>query len=100
MDYWQSLRGHDAAVMAAEPIDRWLARPDIAPALRERLQLAQRARYLCRNGLGLPDNDSYRRYADLRRPAPCGTWWRRRHMPWSCTAGAFGDGLHRLPGLL
>lgn len=67
--YWQSLRGHVQLMQAAEPIDRWLARPDIAPALRERLQLAQRARAFAVTELGLPDNDSYRHYADLQRPA-------------------------------
>jgi len=67
--YWQSLRGHVQLMQAAEPIDRWLARPDIALALRERLQLAQRARTFAVAELGLPDNDSYRRYADLQRPA-------------------------------
>ena len=54
---------------AAEPIDDWVARKDISPALRERLQLAQRARAFAVTELGLPDNASYRRYADLKRPA-------------------------------
>ena len=38
--YWQSLRGHMQIMHAAEPIDDWVARKDISPALRERLQLA------------------------------------------------------------
>ena len=67
--YWQSVRGHVQLMQAAEPIDQWVTRPDIAPALRERLQLAQRARAFAINELGLPDNASYRRYADLKRPA-------------------------------
>jgi len=67
--YWQSVRGHLQLLHAAEPIDHWIARPDIPPALRERLQLAQRARAFAVTELGLPDNASYRRYADLRRPA-------------------------------
>ncbi len=67
--YWQSLRGHMQLMRSAEPIDRWIARDDIAPALRERLQLAQRARAFAVAELGLPDNASYRRYADLKRPA-------------------------------
>lgn len=67
--YWQSVRGHVRLMQAAEPIDRWIARDDIAPALRERLRLAQRARAFAVTELGLPDNASYRRYADLRRPA-------------------------------
>ena len=67
--YWQSLRGHLQLMHAAQPIDQWIARPDIAPALRDRLQLAQRARTFAVTQLGLPDNASYRRYADLHRRA-------------------------------
>lgn len=67
--YRQSVMGHLEIMQAAEPIDRWLARPDISPALRERLQLAQRARAFAVAELGLPNNASYRRYADLKRPA-------------------------------
>src|SRR3989338_4578439 len=67
--YWQSVQGHMQIMQAAEPIDRWIARTDIPPALRERLQLAQRARAFAVAELGLPDNASYRRYADLKRPA-------------------------------
>jgi predicted aminopeptidase len=67
--YWQSLRGHVQLMQAAEPIDQWIARDDISPALRGRLQLAQRARAFAVAELGLPDNASYRRYADLQRPA-------------------------------
>ncbi|WP_298213792.1 aminopeptidase [Acidovorax sp.] len=67
--YLQSLRGHAQLMQAAEPIDHWIARTDISPALRERLQLAQRARAFAVAELGLPDNASYRRYADLKRPA-------------------------------
>jgi len=67
--YWQSVRGHMQLMQAAEPIDRWIARDDIAPPLRERLRLAQRARAFAVAELGLPDNASYRRYAHLNRPA-------------------------------
>ena len=66
--YWQSVRGHLQIMQAAEPIDHWIARTDIPPALRERLQLAQRARAFAVAELALPDNASYRRYADLKRP--------------------------------
>lgn len=67
--YWQSVRGHMQLMHAAEPLDQWIARTDITPVLRERLQLAQRARAFAVAELGLPDNASYRRYADLQRPA-------------------------------
>lgn len=67
--YWQSMRGHLQIMQAAEPIDRWIARPDLAEPLRARLQLAQRARAFAISELGLPDNASYRTYADLGRDA-------------------------------
>lgn len=67
--YWQSARGHLQLMNAAEPIDDWLARPATSAALRERLQLAQQARRFAVAELGLPDNASYRRYADLGRRA-------------------------------
>lgn len=67
--YWQSVRGHMQLMQAAEPVDQWIARNDTPPPLRERLQLAQRARAFAVAELGLPDNASYRRYAHLGRPA-------------------------------
>ncbi|MDA8444344.1 aminopeptidase [Paracidovorax valerianellae] len=67
--YWQSVRGHLQLMHAAEPIDAWLARGDTSQALRDRLALAQEARRFAVAELGLPDNASYRRYADLGRRA-------------------------------
>lgn len=67
--YWQSVRGHVQLMGAAEPLEDWIARSDISVPLRERLQLAQRARAFAVAELGLPDNASYRRYADLKRTA-------------------------------
>lgn len=67
--YWQSVRGHVQLMRSAEPLEDWIARTDIPLPLRERLQLAQRARAFAVTELGLPDNPSYRRYADLKRPA-------------------------------
>ena len=67
--YWQSVRGHAELMGSAAPINDWLARPDMSPALRARLQLAQRARAFAVTELALPDNASYQRYAALGRPA-------------------------------
>jgi predicted aminopeptidase len=67
--YWQSAHGHLQLMQAAEPLDHWIARPDTPAPLRQRLQLAQRARAFAVSQLHLPDNASYRRYADLKRPA-------------------------------
>lgn len=67
--YWQSVRGHLQLMQAAQPIDDWIARPDTSEPLRRRLRLAQEARRFASTELGLPDNASYRRYADLGRRA-------------------------------
>jgi predicted aminopeptidase len=50
-----------------EPIEDVVARPGTDPALRTRLELAARARDFAMTELGLPDNGSYRTYADLGR---------------------------------
>lgn len=67
--YWQSVNGHWALMNAARPVDDWLADPAINPALKTRLAQAQRMRRFAVTDLGLPDNASYTRYADLKRPA-------------------------------
>lgn len=65
----QSVQGHLSLLNAARPVDDWLADPATPPALRERLQLTQRMRDFSVRELALPDNASYRRYADLKRNA-------------------------------
>ncbi|MBM4219700.1 MAG: aminopeptidase [Gammaproteobacteria bacterium] len=50
-----------------EPIAEIVARPDTDPTLRTRLELAARARDFATAELGLPDNGSYRAFADLGR---------------------------------
>ena len=67
--YWQSVHGHVQLMQAAAPLEDWLQRPDLAAPLRTRLLLAQRARAFAVDELGLPDNASYHRYADLQRTA-------------------------------
>lgn len=67
--YWQSATGHLALLQAARPVQDWLDDPATPPALRERLQRSQRLRNFAVHTLELPDNPSYRRYADLGREA-------------------------------
>ncbi|MCK6415343.1 MAG: aminopeptidase [Giesbergeria sp.] len=67
--YWQSVQGHARLLQAARPLDAWIASESTPAPLRARLQLAQRARQFAVQELGLPDNASYRRYADLGRSA-------------------------------
>ena len=67
--YSQSIAGHLDLMQRARPVADWLADTATPAALRERLQLAQRLRDFAVQALALPDNASYRRYADLQRPA-------------------------------
>lgn len=67
--YGQAVGGHLRLVQAARPVAELLADPATPPALRERLLLAQHLRNFAVQELALPDNRSYRRYADLGRPS-------------------------------
>lgn len=65
----QSVSGHVGLLAQAKPVDDWLADPATSAALRQRLELSQRLRDFAVSELKLPDNFSYRRYADLHREA-------------------------------
>jgi len=65
----QSVGGHLSLLNQAKPVSDWLADPATSDPLRERLQLTQRMRDYAVSELKLPDNASYRRYADLHRSA-------------------------------
>jgi len=65
--YFQSIRGHLQMMHTAQPVEQWLADEGVAPALKQRLALAQRMRSFAVTELKLPDNASYHRYADLQR---------------------------------
>jgi predicted aminopeptidase len=67
--YAQGAVGHLKIIAAAEPVDKLVADPTQPAELRERLQLTQRMRDFAVTRLALPDNASYRRYADLGRNA-------------------------------
>lgn len=67
--YWQSVSGHVRLMQAARPVDDWLADDATSAALKARLELSQRIRQFAVTELHLPDNASYRRYADLKRSA-------------------------------
>ncbi len=67
--YAQALSGHLGLLESARPVSAWLADPQTPPALRERLELSQRMRDYSIEVLKEPDNNSYRRYADLHRSA-------------------------------
>jgi len=67
--YYQSVSGHLRLMQAARPVGDWLADPQAPPELKARLALAQQIRAFAVTELGLPDNASYQRYADLQRRA-------------------------------
>ena len=51
--YLQSVTGHLALMNAAKPVAQWLADPQTDPALKTRLELAQRMRRFAVTELGL-----------------------------------------------
>ncbi|TDM08562.1 MAG: aminopeptidase [Ideonella sp. MAG2] len=65
----QSARGHLALVGSAKPVAEWLADAHTSPSVKQRLAQSQQMRAFAVSELKLPDNDSYRRYADLKRSA-------------------------------
>jgi predicted aminopeptidase len=67
--YWQNAQGHIAVMNAAKPVQEWLGDPQTSAATKARLELAQRIRVFASAELALPDNASYRRYADIKRSA-------------------------------
>ena len=67
--YWQSASGHLRLMGAARPVADWLKDDSAPDRLKTRLALSQRIRSFASTELHLPDNPSYRRYADLRRNA-------------------------------
>jgi predicted aminopeptidase len=64
----QSAQGQLALMAKREPISRVMDNPSTLPALRAQLQDVTSIREFASRQLGLPDNGSYRRYADLGRP--------------------------------
>ncbi len=65
----QSASGHLHLLAAARPVKDAIADPATPEPLRQRLALTQRMRDFAVAELKLPDNGSYRAYADLQRGA-------------------------------
>jgi predicted aminopeptidase len=66
--YGQAIDGHLEVMRLAEPIPARLADPATPPELRAKLERVAAIREFASRELGLPDNGSYRSYADLGRP--------------------------------
>jgi predicted aminopeptidase len=69
LDYYSHLaRGQLQLLHAREPIAELLDEPTADPRLKQRLAMAQQARDFASSQLSLPNNRSYRLYADIQRP--------------------------------
>jgi predicted aminopeptidase len=69
LDYYkQALSGQMEVVSKREPLDEVVQSPDTPEPLRARLRTIQRMRDFASSELALPNNGSYRSYADLGRP--------------------------------
>lgn len=66
--YMQALQGQYSLLSEAKPIDEWLADPAVSTKLKDRLQKVRDIRRFAAQELRLPDNASYKNYADLKRP--------------------------------
>ena len=65
--YAQAIGGHLDVISRAVPIEERLRESDLTPPLRVKLQRVVAIRDFASRELALPDNGSYRRYADLDR---------------------------------
>jgi predicted aminopeptidase len=66
--YMQSVDGQMKMMRARQPITNVIANPATPPVLRSKLERVLAIRDFASRELQLPDNLSYRSYADLRRP--------------------------------
>lgn len=66
--YVQAFTGQMEILSKREPIASVIANPSTKDVLRKRLEYVAAARDFASRELGLPDNKSYRSYADLERP--------------------------------
>jgi predicted aminopeptidase len=64
----QSAQGQLSLMSKREPIARVIDKPSTPPALRAQLEAVTAIRDFATHELGLPDNGSYRSYADVGRP--------------------------------
>jgi predicted aminopeptidase len=66
--YAQAMRGQIDLLRRATPIEQELASDAVAPELKAKLRAVLRIRAFASRELALPDNGSFRSYADLGRP--------------------------------
>ncbi|MGZ3236177.1 MAG: aminopeptidase [Burkholderiaceae bacterium] len=66
--YMQAAQGEFNVLSEAKPIDEWMADPAVADPLKNKLGKLKEIRAFAAQQLGLPDNGSFKTYADLKRP--------------------------------
>ncbi len=66
--YWQSVNGQLDIWRRERPVEEMIADPATSEATRAKLARVLEVREFANRELGLPENRSYRRYADLGRP--------------------------------
>jgi predicted aminopeptidase len=66
--YGQAAQGQLELLSDARPIDDWIADPGTSSTLRLRLETARQIRRFAVSEMALPDNNSYKNYAALKRP--------------------------------
>ncbi len=66
--YFHAVSGQAEILNKRRPVEEVLSDPATTPQTRQQLELVRRLRNFASRELGLPDNRSYRTYADLERP--------------------------------
>ena len=66
--YAQAMQGQMSLLSSARPIDELLSDPQTSEDLKTRLTRTKEIRAFAARELALPDNGSYKSYADLKRP--------------------------------
>jgi predicted aminopeptidase len=66
--YAQAISGQMELIHKARPIPEVIADPATSAEVKRKLERVVQIRNYASQALGLPDNESYRRYADLQRP--------------------------------
>mgnify|MGYP006346053911 CR=1 FL=1 len=66
--YLHAVSGQVELLNKRRPVEAVLSDPATTPRTRQQLELVRRLRDFASRELGLPDNRSYRTYADLERP--------------------------------
>lgn len=66
--YAQAMQGQMSLLSSARPVEAWLSDPKTSEELKARLTRTKQIRAFAAHELGLPNNGSYKTYADLKQP--------------------------------